>query len=276
MNIQPIQTGTVAVKENQRSSKGHGRRRMLHTLLDQHWTEPLPIHAWVIDHPEGLIVVDTGDTARTSERGYFPRWHPYFRWGLRPFVEPDDEIGPQMRQLGFSPEDVRWVVLTHLHADHVGGLHHFPSSEILVSREEYEGAVGLRGRLRGYLNQHWPTWFSPRLITLDDERLGPFPASFPLTDAGDVLIVPTNGHTPGHVSVVVRQKDHLVFLAGDASYSEDLMLAEIVDGVGPDERAARESLRRIKRLAREQPLVFLPAHDPETLSRFETRKLVEE
>jgi N-acyl homoserine lactone hydrolase len=276
MNIQPIQTGTVAVKENQRSSKGHGRRRMLHTLFDRQWTEPLPIHAWVIDHPEGLIVVDTGDTASTSERGYLPRWHPYFRWGLRPVIERDDEIGPQMRQLGFSPEDVRWVVLTHLHADHGGGLHHFPTSEILVSRTEYESAVGFRGRLRGYLNQHWPTWFSPRLINLDDERLGPFPASFPVTDAGDVLIVPTNGHTSGHVSVVVRQEDHLVFLAGDASYSQDLMLAEIVDGVGPDERAARESLRRIKRLAREQPMVFLPAHDPETLSRFDTRKLVEE
>jgi glyoxylase-like metal-dependent hydrolase (beta-lactamase superfamily II) len=248
----------------------------LHTLLDRQWTEPLPIHAWVIDHPEGLIVVDTGDTARTSERGYFPRWHPYFRWGLRAFIEPEDEIGPQMRQLGFSPEEVRWVVLTHLHADHAGGLHHFPSSEILVSREEYEGAVGSGGRLRGYLNQHWPTWFSPRLIDLEEKRLGAFPASFAVTDAGDVLVVPTNGHTPGHVSVVVRQKDHLVFLAGDASYSQDLMLAEIADGVGPDERAARESLRRIKRLAREQPMVFLPAHDPDTLSRFETNKLVED
>jgi glyoxylase-like metal-dependent hydrolase (beta-lactamase superfamily II) len=173
MNIQPIQTGTVAVKENQRSSKGHGRRRLLHTLLDRQWTEPLPIHAWVIDHPEGLIVVDTGDTARTAERGYFHRWHPYFRWGLRPFTDPDDEIGPQMRRLGFSPEEVRWVVLTHLHADHAGGLHHFPSSEILVSREEYEGAVGFGGRLRGYLNGHWPTWFSPRLIDLEHKRLGP-------------------------------------------------------------------------------------------------------
>jgi glyoxylase-like metal-dependent hydrolase (beta-lactamase superfamily II) len=97
-----------------------------------------------------------------------------------------------------------------------------------------------------------------------------------VTDAGDVLIVPTNSHTPGHVSVVVSQKDHLAFLAGDASYSQDLMLAEIADGVGPDERAARESLRRIRQLAQEQPMVFLPAHDPETLSRFETSKLVEE
>ena len=70
---------------------------------------------------------------------------------MRERVEPEQEIGPQLERLGIRPGDVRWVVMTHLHTDHAGGLHHFPDNEILVSRAELEYASGLRGRLRGYV-----------------------------------------------------------------------------------------------------------------------------
>ena len=79
MRMHAIQTGTVAIKTRQMSGRGHGPLRLVNTLLDATWTEPLPIYAWVIEHPEGLIVVDTGDTAHTSESGYFPWWHPYYK-----------------------------------------------------------------------------------------------------------------------------------------------------------------------------------------------------
>lgn len=106
--------------------------------------------------PEGLIVVDTGETARATESGYFPRWHPYYRMGLEEDVEPEQEIGPQLERLGFGARDVGWVVMTHLHTDHAGGLHRFPRSEILVTPTEMELASGRRGRLRGYLPSHDP------------------------------------------------------------------------------------------------------------------------
>ena len=76
MRIHAIQTGSVAIKESQRQGVGHGIRRRLNPLVDKAWTEPLPIYAWVIEHPEGIIVVDTGETARATEPGYFPWWHP--------------------------------------------------------------------------------------------------------------------------------------------------------------------------------------------------------
>ncbi len=63
MRIHAIQTGTVAVKARQREGTGRGPLRLLNTLRDEHWTKPLPILAWLIEHPEGLIVVDTGETA---------------------------------------------------------------------------------------------------------------------------------------------------------------------------------------------------------------------
>jgi len=274
MKIHALQTGTVAIKERQRRGVGHGTRRHVNTLLDRAWTEPLPIYAWAIEHPEGLIVVDTGETARALEPGYFTRWNPYFRLGVRAWVRPEEEIGERLRALGLPPAEVRWLVLTHLHTDHAGGLAHFPTAEILVTRTEYAAAAGVRGQARGYLPQHLPAWFAPHLVRFDDEPVGPFPRSHRLTRAGDVLLVPTPGHTDGHQSVIVREGDAALFLAGDASYTEHLMREGVVDGVAPHETADRATLERIQRYTRAVPTVYLPSHDPDAVARLAARQTV--
>jgi N-acyl homoserine lactone hydrolase len=272
MKIHAIQTGTVALTTSWREGVGHGKRRLLNTLLDREWTEPLPIYAFAIEHPEGVIVVDTGETARVSEPGYLPRWSPFFRFAVRERVEPEEEIGPQLERLGIQPGDVRMVVLTHLHTDHAGGLHHFPNTRILVSRTEMEYATGLRGRLRGYVNKPWPSWFRPTMIDLRPVPFGPFPASLRLTEAGDVNLVPVPGHSPGQLGVLVEDGDHSVFLAGDSSYTEDAMLRGAVDGVGLDEAAERRTHERIRAYAATTPTVYLVAHDPETAIRLAERR----
>jgi N-acyl homoserine lactone hydrolase len=274
MRIHAIQTGTVAVKQRQVRGVGQGIQRRLNTLLDHAWTDPLPIYVWVIEHPEGIIVVDTGETARATEPGYFPWWHPYYRLGVREWVRPEEEVGPQLRALGIPPEEVRWVVLTHLHTDHAGGLAHFPKADILISRTEYQSASGWRGQVRGYLPHQWPTWFAPKLVPFAPTAVGPFPMSYPLTRAGDVLLVPTEGHTPGHLSVMVLEDDHTVFLAGDASYSQLLLLDEAVDGVTPDAAVSRQTLRRIHAYTQQVPTVYLPSHDPEARERLFHRQTV--
>ena len=106
MRLHAIQTGTVAIKQRQVRGSGQGFGRRLNTMLDRVWTDPLPIYVWVIEHPEGIIVVDTGETARTTEPGYFPWWHPYYRLGVQAFVRPEEEIGPQIQTLGFSLAEV--------------------------------------------------------------------------------------------------------------------------------------------------------------------------
>lgn len=272
MKIHAIQTGAVAITTNWREGVGHGRRRLVNTLLDREWTEPLPIYTFAIEHPEGVIVVDTGETARASEPGYFPRWQPFFRFAVREWVEPEQEIGPQLAALGILPSDVRRVVMTHLHTDHAGGLHHFPNNEILVSRAELDYAVGMRGRLRGYPNQRWPGGFAPTLVDLPAVPLGPFPASMALTEAGDVALVPVPGHSPGQLAVVVEDGDHAVFIAADSSYTQDALLRGVVDGVGPDEAAERLTHERIRAYAAETPTVYLPTHDPETAARLAERR----
>src|SRR5215510_6129899 len=77
--IHAISTGKVTIRPSQVEGKGADSMRILNVFLDRRWTEPLPIYAWAIEHPEGIFVVDTGETANTAEPGYYPRWHPYYR-----------------------------------------------------------------------------------------------------------------------------------------------------------------------------------------------------
>jgi N-acyl homoserine lactone hydrolase len=272
MRIHIVQTGTVAIKQVQQAGRPFGNP-ILNILLDKNWTEPLPIYAFVIEHPEGLIVVDTGETASVSEPGYFPWWHPYYRYGLQEWVQPEQEIGPQMRALGLDPNDVRWVLLTHLHTDHAGGLAHFPKAEHLVSRQEYMYAKGRRGLLRGYPSNRWPAWFNPTLVDLQAQFSGPFPNTYLLTSTGDVRFVPTPGHTPGHLSVVVTAPQVTYFLAGDASYTQDLMLTGKADGVSMDRQSAQRTLERIQEFCRRTPTVYLPSHDPDTPDRLANQQV---
>ncbi|MCL5428743.1 MAG: N-acyl homoserine lactonase family protein [Chloroflexi bacterium] len=270
MKIHAIQTGTVLIKKSQLVGKGAGFARQLNILFDSEWVEPLPILAWVIEHPEGLIVVDTGETARAAESGYFPAWHPYYRMAVRLNVAPEEEIGPQLQKLGIQPADVKTVVLTHLHTDHADGLHHFPKSEIYVDGGELAAARTLLGRtLRGYIPHRWPDWFAPKFLEFNEKKAGPFEQVHRLTRAGDVLVLPTPGHTPNHVSVIARQDGVSYFLAGDASYSEQALLERKVDGISPDKAQALKTIDKIREYAVRERTVYLPSHDAESMSRLE-------
>ena len=271
MTIHAIQTGSVRIKRAQVRGRGHGLRRRLGIFVDPHWTDWLPTYAWMIDHPEGIIVVDTGQGAHLLD--CVRSLHPYLRWEVEFRIEHDEEIGPQLCALGVRSRDVKRVVLTHLHIDHDGGLAHFPESEVLVSRGELHTARGWAGRLRGYLPNRWPAWFNPIALDLTAESYGPFTASRRLTDAGDVIAVATPGHTADHLSVIVVDEGIAYVIAGDASYTEALMLAGEIDGVSADDATALVTLRMLKRLAAERPTVYLPTHDPESAERLSRRRV---
>ena len=74
---------------------------------------------------------------------------------------------------------------------------------------------------------------------------------------------------------MIDEGDHRVLLAGDASYTQDLMLRGIVDGVSPSVAAARLTHERIRALAAETPTVYLVAHDPETSARLAERRVIQ-
>jgi N-acyl homoserine lactone hydrolase len=272
MRVHAIQTGRVKIKASQVVGRGHGLARRLAPLIDGEWSDWLPTFAYAIEHRDGVILVDAGASAANKS---LPRWHPYFRNSVRFDIEPEQEAGPQLREIGIGPRDVRRIVMTHLHIDHDGGLKAFPDSEILVSPGELARASGIAGRIRGYLPQRWPKHFDPKPLILDGGRYGPFERSKRLTADGAIVAVATPGHTPDHLSVIVEDGDKAVFIAGDASYSEATMLARTIDGVSENEAQAAGTLAAIQEFAAARPTVYLPAHDPDAARRLaEERKTI--
>lgn len=92
VRLHAVRTGLVQVRRAQRESRGNGLARTANMLFDDQWTEWLPIYTWIIEHDEGLILVDTGETARVHERGYHPLWHPFYRRAARFSIHPDSTL----------------------------------------------------------------------------------------------------------------------------------------------------------------------------------------
>lgn len=275
IRVTAIETGKARMKTAQRTAReGRGAiGRKLDIFRDREWVEPLPILTYLIEHPEGRFLVDTGDTWRNSVPGYLPFWNPFYRQvSIR--VAPEEEIGPRLRELGLDPaRDLAGVILTHFHHDHTGGLDHFPHTRIIGPRANYAVSTGLRGMMMGCLPQRWPVWLAPELVDMDGPEIGPFPASHPITSDARIALVPTPGHVDGHCSVVVAGDDVTWLIAGDATYSQENLRAERTDGVTNDPAEALETLRRIKAFAGGRPTVILPAHDPEAPRRLVEREI---
>ena len=194
MRIHAIETGRVKIKASQLEGRGRGLARQLRPLIDRSWTNWLPIYAWAIEHEEGVILVDTGATTALKK---MPKWHPFFQLALHFDIEPEQEVLPQLRGLGINAMDVKKIIVTHLHFDHDAGLAYFPNCDVYVRPGELRRASGLAGRLRGYLPERWPKSFDPRPLEFVPEPYGPFDRSARLTKKGDIIAVPTPGHTPG-------------------------------------------------------------------------------
>jgi N-acyl homoserine lactone hydrolase len=265
VQVRAIKTGLVRLRPSHLAGNTDhpAWRRRLAILRDRDWTEPLPIYTYLIEHDEGLILLDAGESALSGKFGWFPWWHPFFRFAIDLRVEQADEIGSQLRSLGIDPgADLRMLVLSHLHHDHADGLRHFRGTDILVSAENYQAALGLPGTLLGANPARWPSWFTPRLVELTGPAAGPFERTRPLTADGTVFAVPTPGHMAGHLSVVVRSPEVTYFLAGDATFSEELLRRRVVEGPAASIQASLDTLDRIAAFARAEPTVLLPAHDP--------------
>ena len=200
VKIHAISTGMVSVKTRFRESSKKGMLAKLDFIFDKKFTEWMPIWVWVIEHPEGIYLVDTGSNANVNNSdyfkssGFFASWfnHKMFKFS----IDRDQEIDKQLLKIGISPNEVKAVILTHLHLDHTDGLRHFPKARIFVNKLEWEEPFGDLPKL-------YPEWFKPELIDLD-EKYQNFDHAFYLTDAKDLIAIYTPGHTHGSISVVLK------------------------------------------------------------------------
>ncbi|NEG87916.1 MBL fold metallo-hydrolase (plasmid) [Pantoea agglomerans] len=272
MKIHCLQTGDVQIKYRHQLARYEARpARVVDILIDKEWSARLTIGCWLIEHPEGLILVDTGESSHANDPGYQPWWHPFMQRCERRWVKPEEEVNARIQSLGFNPRDVRWVIMTHMHGDHAGGIGHFPGSEIILSKKEAHDALAWNGPVQGFLNMHYPKWLKPTITTHDDGPFESFDRSMAVTKDGAVRIVPTPGHTLGHQSVVVDAGSHYIMIAGDASYRESYMLEGRIDGVAVDATLHHDSTRRMRELCKRKPTITQFAHDFDSAKRLEEK-----
>jgi glyoxylase-like metal-dependent hydrolase (beta-lactamase superfamily II) len=170
-----------------------------------------------VETNQGLALVDTGfgleDYARPS-----PLMRLFLFWMGVP-RDPSETAARQLFKLGYSPEDVRHIVLTHLHLDHAGGLRDFPGAQVHVSGAEYGAAMDPRGLMeRAYDPAHWahgPRW---TLHERFDEDWFGFDAAHVVEDLiPEILLIPLPGHTRGHCGVAVQTRTGWLLQCGDAA-----------------------------------------------------------
>ncbi len=149
----------------------------------------------------------------------------------------------------------------------------FSHNRVIATRESYRASRGLKGMVAGCLPQRWPIWLKPELVDMDGPAIGPFATSHPITRDGRIFLVPTPGHSKGHVSVVVRAEDVTYFIAGDATYDDENLRAEKADGVTYDPALSQSTLKKIKTFATGEPTVVLPAHDPRSTARLLAKEI---
>lgn len=259
MKIHGIMTGLVKVKRSHRNQS----LGIPAIIVDPSWTEWMPIYTWLIEHPEGLLLIDTGENADVNDKGYFKcdQINGFvYRTILRFKVKKKEELPAQLARLGFDKEDIRWIVLTHLHLDHVDGVRFFPKAEFVLSSVEKRQPTGNVPCLM-------PSWFSPRVITYDSISLPGFDQGFYLTQAKDVVVLPTPGHTHGHQSVLFLNDEVNVLFAGDITFDQEQLIRSKVSGISADKKAARNTLEHVRALGSASPLIYLPSHDPQAGER---------
>ena len=185
---------------------------------------------------------------------------------FRLHIGPEDALDRQLGALGFRAADVHTAVCSHLHFDHVGGIAHIPQAELLVSRDEWAQLSTPRPEKEWVLREHielpaarWrPIDFTPT----DDPLLAPFGVAHDVLGDGSMVLLPTPGHSPGSMSMLVRSTGGPpLLLVGDLAYELDALLNDRVPGIGEAVRL-RDSFAKVRHLRQQQPdLVILPAHD---------------
>ncbi len=195
----------------------------------------------LLETREGLVLIDTGP----GEEDYS---HPH--WMLRVFqavtivrMDPRETALRQVQLLGFRPEDIRHIILTHMHFDHCGGLPDFPWAKVHLHRREYEAFTGRKRRWTdlAYIPRH--TAHQPEFAVYDfcGEKWYDFEA-IRLPFEPEVFLVPLFGHSRGQCGVAVKTSGGWFFNAADAGavYNDETPAWLIKLVLGPHDARLRQ------------------------------------
>ncbi len=241
------------------------------------------IHCILAESDDGLLLVDSGIGSRDClSPARSIRWMLAF--GGYPFDVNETAI-EHVKRLGYEPEDVRHIALTHFHFDHAGGLPDFPHANVHIYEKEYEAITHPMDMYERYpyRSEHWahgPQWV---VHELKGNQWFGFDRT-PLVDLGSIAFtfVPLTGHTRGHSAVALRSQDGWVLHCGDA-----YTFHGEVDPVSPRKAPYSRSIRHLINLNRafryigvhshrlraliaehESEVVLTCSHDPHEFDKF--------
>jgi N-acyl homoserine lactone hydrolase len=228
-----------------------------HTISD--WVIS-PVYTVLIEHPDGLVLFDTA-CHPDAMKGRWDRGNM-----LRtPYTFTESELLPNaLQKLGYTPADIDYVVLSHLHEDHAGCLEMFTKSQIYVSDEELKLTLrlyALNGEMGGYIRNDIKAWLDTKLnwAPVDAET-----NELELLD-GITILNFGPGHTFGMMGMLISLPNTgNVILAADAvNTSQNFGPPILYPGLAYDTIGYRKTVQRIAKLAKEKQAQVFFGHDVE-------------
>jgi glyoxylase-like metal-dependent hydrolase (beta-lactamase superfamily II) len=219
----------------------------------------LPVSSYLIEHPKGLILIDTGWNSLVRQS----QWQEL---GLqvkinKAYLPAGWAIDEQLAKLGYKPEDLDYVMMSHLHSDHASGLPLVKNAKkFLVSQEEWDTAN--RDKLR-YIPNMWKD-VNMQTFEYKDSDLGPYGRSYDVFDDGSVNFIYTPGHSKGLSSTLIHgDNGQEVLLATDTAYMKESIDHLYTPGIVIDRKEAIESVGWVQQKSREEQVIkTLTNHDP--------------
>ncbi|MFC7704601.1 N-acyl homoserine lactonase AttM [Plastorhodobacter daqingensis] len=217
----------------------------------------IPVPFYLITHPKGHTIIDGGNAVEVATD---PRGH----WGgvcdvYYPVMDASEGCVAQLERLGIRPEDVKYVVQSHLHLDHTGAVGRFPNATHVVQRSEYEYAFT-------------PDWFAAGgYIRKDFDRPGlkwqflngTQDDFYDIYGDGTLTTVFTPGHAPGHQSFLVRLPESgPILLTVDAAYTTDHWNEKSLPGFLASTTDTVRSVQKMRALAEKTGAMVVTGHDP--------------
>jgi len=233
---------------------GVGRIDMaLRVVTGEEGTADLPITSWLIDHPDGLVLFDTGmhpalqhDVTRLGRSTSF----------LTLDYHPGEEVSARLDELGVRPTDIDRVVISHLHFDHAGGCGQLPDARLVVNRAEWEAGQN-QALIEGGVYHPSDYDLGHEVQVVEDGH--------DLFGDGRLVCVATPGHTAGHQALRVELDSGPTVLTGDCVYFERMLSEMLVPRFGFDTELQKESMRRLASMA-DDGCRLLFGHDREQLA----------
>ena len=208
---------------------------------------------WLIDTGSEVILVDTGIPAGTPEEVPDENSFGFTGKDICTYMEA-------FEALGYKPEQVTKILLTHRHADHSGELKSFPNAKVYVNQDETDAA-----ELQGLTN------IVP--VTYTDGPYYNFPEAQKIQDG--IYLIKAKGHTTGNSIIIVENEGLFYMLHGDITYVDEALYEDKLSVVYDDLPAARETQDRIREFIRNHPTVYCGTHTPQGYENLEAKRVMD-